>query len=268
MINPATHRVLLTGAAGEIGSALRTGLRTTYRHLRLTDLRPITNLAPNEEFIQADITDRPTLARLMQNTDALIHMTGAPANHTLETLFQINARGLYDTFETARLAGIKRIVYASSNHAHGMYPIEIPVTPAHPARPDSLYGTFKVLGETLLQYYHDRHNIASVSLRIGTFRPLPIDQRSLATWLSPRDITQLVDLALQHPNPGALVIQAYSGNTRLKITDPNWQTLGYTPLDNAENHLEHLHTLGINTTTPPWEHPHHGGTFATQPEKQ
>jgi uronate dehydrogenase len=267
MIDPATHRVLLTGAAGEIGTALRAGLRATYRHLRLTDVRPITDLAANEEFARTDISDRPALAAVMEGVDALIHMTGAPAEHDLETLFRINARGLYDTFECARLAGVKRIVYASSNHAHGMYPIEIPVTPAHPARPDSMYGAFKVLGETLLQYYQDRHAISSVSLRIGTYRPLPIDQRSLATWLSPRDICQLVDLSLRHPDPGALVIQGYSGNTRLKISDPNWARLGYVPLDNAEEHVEMLRAQGIVTETPPWEQAFHGGTFATQPEK-
>ncbi len=267
MIDPARHCVLLTGAAGEIGQALRAGLRAAYKNLRLTDLRPITDLAPNETFIQADISDRAALERAMHGVDALIHMTGAPADHDLETLFRINARGLYDTFEAARRAGVRRIVYASSNHAHGLYPIEIPVTPAHPARPDSMYGTFKVWGETMLRYYFDRHQIQSVSLRIGTYRPLPIDQRSLATWLSPRDICHLVDLSLRHQAPGALVIQGYSGNTHLKITDPNWATLGYTPLDNAEDHREMLRAQGIDVDGP-WEYDRHGGSFAVQPEKQ
>ena len=266
MIDPARHCVLLTGAAGEIGQALRAGLRATYANLRLTDLRPIGDLAPNETFIQADVSDRDALARAMQGVDALIHMTGAPADHDLETLFRINARGLYDTFEAARRAGVRRIVYASSNHAHGLYPIEIPVTPAQPPRPDSMYGAFKVWGETMLQYYFDRHGIQSVSLRIGTYRPLPIDQRSLATWLSPRDICQLVDLSLRHAAPGAMVVQGYSGNTHLKIADPNWATLGYTPLDNAEDHREMLRAQGIDVDGP-WEFAHHGGSFAVQPEK-
>jgi len=266
MIDPATHRVLITGAAGEIGKALRAGLRDKYRHLRLTDIRPIPDLANNEEGIVADVGDRAAFARMMQGVDALVHMTGAPAEHDLETLFRINARGLYDVFETARLAGVKRIVYASSNHAFGCYPIEVPVSPAMPARPDSMYGAFKVLGETLLQYYLDRHAIRSVSLRIGTYRPLPIDQRSLATWLSPRDICQLVDLSLRHPDPGAMVVNGYSGNTRIKTHDPNGQTLGYVPLDNAEEHIPMLRAQGIDIDGP-WEWPEHGGAFARQPEK-
>jgi uronate dehydrogenase len=266
MIDPATDRVLITGAAGAIGSALRDGLRARYRHLRLTDIQPIADLAENEEAILADVGDRAALAGLMHGVDALVHMTGAPADHDLETLFRINARGLYDVLETARLAGVKRIVYASSNHAFGCYPIEVPVSPAMPPRPDSLYGAFKVLGETMLQYYFDRHGIRSVSLRIGTYRPLPIDQRSLATWLSPRDIVQLVDLSLRHPDPACLVVNGYSGNTRIKTHDANWDVLGYRPLDNAEAHVEMLRAQGIDVDGP-WEWPEHGGAFARQPEK-
>jgi uronate dehydrogenase len=203
---------------------------------------------------------------MMQGVDALVHMAGAPAGHDLEQLFAINARGLFDVFEVARLAGVKRIVYASSNHAFGCYPITERVTPAHPPRPDSTYGAFKVLGETLLRLYHDRHAISSVSLRIGTYRPLPIDQRSLATWLSPRDVVQLVDLSLRHPDPGCLVVNGYSGNTRLKTHDPNWAFLGYRPIDNAEDHLELLRSKGIDTDGP-WEWPEHGGEMARAPER-
>ena len=98
-----------------------------------------------------------------------------------------------------------------------------------PPRPDSLYGVFKVFGETMLREYCDRHGIRSVSLRIGTFRTLPIDQRSLATWLSPADVARLVDLCAAPPDPGCLVVNGYSNNTRLKNFDPNWELLGYQP---------------------------------------
>ena len=266
MIDPATDRVLITGAAGEIGKALRAGLRGAYRHLVLTDIRPVADLAANETFVLADVGDRQAFEAMMRGVSALVHMTGAPAEHDLETLFRVNARGLYDVLEAARLGGVKRIVYASSNHAFGCYPIDIPVSPALPARPDSMYGAFKVLGETMLQYYFDRHGITSVSLRIGTYRPLPIDQRSLATWLSPRDIAHLVDVSLRHDNPGAMVVNGYSANTRVKTHDPNWAVLGYRPRDNAEEHIEMLRSMGVDTDGP-WEWPEHGGAFARQPEK-
>ncbi len=206
-VDPLTDRVLITGAAGLIGSALREHLRPAYRHLRLTDRHEIPAPAANEEAVTADITDRPAMERMVAGAKALVHLAGSDGVADLEALFQANVRGLFDTLEAARLGGVRRIVFASSNHVFGCYPIDVPVSPDLPPRPDGLYGAFKVLGETMLRTYHERHGISSVSLRIGTFRPLPIDQRSLATWLSPRDVAQLVDLSLRHPDPGCLVVK-------------------------------------------------------------
>ncbi|WP_158921045.1 NAD(P)-dependent oxidoreductase, partial [Acidisphaera sp. S103] len=238
MINPETDRILITGAAGAIGTALRDGLRAHWRHLRLTDIKPIQNLTNNEEAIVADVTDRPAIENMMQGVKAVVHLAGMIGNYDLESLFRVNARGLFDVFESARLAGVERIVFASSNHAFGCYPITESVSPVLPPRPDSLYGVFKVLGETMLRNYYDRHDIRSVSLRIGTYRTLPIDQRSLATWLSPRDVAHLVDVSLRYPDPGCMVVNGYSNNTRLKTHDPNWAVIGYQPSDNAEDHRE------------------------------
>ena len=265
MLDPANDRVLTTGAAGAIGTALRIGLRSTWRHLRLTDIRPIPDPANNEEPIIADIADRAALERMMHGTQALVYMTGVGGDYTLEDLFRVNVRGVFDAFEAARLAGVRRIVYASSNHAFGCYPITEQVTPAMPPRPDSLYGAFKVFGETMLREYFERHGIRSVSLRIGTFRTLPIDQRSLATWLSPGDVARLVDCALRHPDPGCLVVNGYSDNTRIKTFDPNWEELGYRPQDNAEDHVEMLRNQGVDVDGP-WEWPEHGGSHARAPE--
>ncbi len=266
MIDPKTDRVLITGAAGAIGTALRQGLRPRWHKLRVTDIRPMADAANNEEVVVADVTDRLVMERMMQGVAALVHLAGASGAGDLEDLYRTNVRGLFDVFEAARLAGVKRIVFASSNHAHGCYPIEVPVTPAHPPRPDTLYGAFKVLGEVMLHNYYDRYGIRSVSLRIGTYRPLPIDQRSLATWLSPADMVQLVEKSLLHPDPGCLVIQGYSGNTRIKVADPNWAFLGYRPVDDAEEHKEMLRAKGIDVDGP-WEWPEHGGSFPRSPER-
>jgi uronate dehydrogenase len=270
MIDPDTDHVLVTGAAGAIGTAVRAGLRGQWRHLRLNDIRPVQDLAANEELAVADVTDRPAVEAMMQGVRALVHLTGVGAGHTLEQLFRVNARGLFDVFEAARLAGVQRIVFASSNHAFGCYPITEPVSPALPPRPDSMYGVFKVLGETILRQYYDRYGIRSVSLRIGTYRDLPIDQRSLATWLSPRDVAHLVDVALRHPDPGCLVVNGYSNNTRLKTVDPNWAFLGYRPQDNAEDHREMLRAQGVDIDAADrgeWEWPEHGGSFVRRPER-
>jgi uronate dehydrogenase len=270
MINPDKDRVLITGAAGAIGTALRNGLRANWRHLRLTDIRPIQDLTNNEEAIVADISDRAAVEAMMQDVRAVVHLAGVIGSYNLETLFQVNARGLFDVFEAARLAGIERIVFASSNHAFGCYPITELVSPELPPRPDSQYGVFKVLGETMLRNYYDRHGITSVSLRIGTYRTEPIDQRSLATWLSPTDVAQLVDLSLRHSDPGCMVVNGYSNNTRLKTHDPNWAVLGYKPRDNAEDYREMLRAKGIDVDSPDrdeWEWPEHGGSYARAPER-
>jgi uronate dehydrogenase len=269
MLTPETDRVLITGAAGAIGTALRTGLRGTWRRMRLTDLRPIQDLDDNEEAVISDIGDRAMLERIMQGVRAVVHLAGTSGSYTLEDLFRVNARGLFDVFESARLAGVERIIFASSNHAFGCYAITESVSPALPPRPDSLYGVFKVLGETMLRYYYDRHGIRSVSLRIGTFRREPIDQRSLATWLSPGDVAHLVDVSLRHPDPGCMVVNGYSSNTRLKTSDPNWAILGYQPRDNAEHYREMLRSRGVDVDAPDrdeWEWPEHGGSFARAAE--
>jgi uronate dehydrogenase len=270
MINPETDRVLITGAAGAIGTALRDGLRTSWRHLRLADIRPVQNVTDNEEAVVADVADRSAIEAIMRDVRAVVHLAGVLGNYDLEALFRVNARGLFDVFESARLAGVERIVFASSNHAFGCYPIAEPVSPALPPRPDSLYGVFKVLGETMLRNYFDRHCIRSVSLRIGTYRSLPIDQRSLATWLSPADVVQLVDLSLRHPDPGCMVVNGYSNNTRLKTHDPTWAVLGYQPRDNAEDYREMLRDKGVDVEGPDrdeWEWPEHGGSHARAPER-
>jgi uronate dehydrogenase len=270
MINPDKDRVLITGAAGAIGTALRNGLRANWRHLRLTDIRPIQDLTNNEEAIVADISDRAAVEAMMQDVRAVVHLAGVIGNYNLETLFQVNARGVFDVFEATRLAGIERIVFASSNHAFGCYPITELVSPELPPRPDSQYGVFKVLGETMLRNYYDRHGITSVSLRIGTYRTEPIDQRSLATWLSPADVAQLVDLSLRHSDPGCMVVNGYSNNTRLNTHDPNWAVLGYKPRDNAEDYREMLRAKGIDVDSPDrdeWEWPEHGGSYARAPER-
>jgi uronate dehydrogenase len=270
MIDPETDRVLITGAAGAIGTALRDGLRASWRHLRLADIHPVRDVTDNEEAMIVDITDRSAVELMMRDVRAVVHLAGVLGNYDLETLFQVNARGLFDVFEAARLCGVERIVFASSNHAFGCYPITESVSPALPPRPDSLYGVFKVLGETMLRNYYDRHAIRSVSLRIGTYRPLPIDQRSLATWLSPGDVAQLVDLSLRHPDPGCMVVNGYSNNTRLKTHDPNWAVLGYKPRDNAEYYREMLRGQGIDVDSPDrdeWEWAEHGGAHARVAER-
>src|SRR4051812_13534889 len=138
MANPATDRVLITGAAGAIGTALRNGLRSAYRHLRLTDVKRCADPTPNEECIVADISDRGAIERMMDGVSAVVHLAGVGGDYTLEDLWRVNARGMFDVFEAARLAGVRPTVFASRNHAFCCFPISERGFPPLPPPPLTL----------------------------------------------------------------------------------------------------------------------------------
>jgi uronate dehydrogenase len=251
---------MITGAAGKIGTALRAGLRGRFPRFRVTDRAPIPAPREDEEAVVGDISDRSILDGLTKGVDCLVHLAGAPDPVDFETMFRVNARGMFDVFEASRRNGVKRIVFASTNHTFGMYPVQERVTPALPPRPDSFYGVTKVFGETLLRYYFDKHGIESVSLRIGTFRALPEAQRHLSTWFSIADAVRLFERALKQPQVGCLVVNGYSRNARLRTDDPNWVRIGYRPEDDAEEHRESLAAAGVDVDGP-LQWPIHGGEY-------
>ena len=253
-------RILITGAAGKIGATLRAGLAGRYEALRLLDRRPIEGLRPGEEAVVADLRDRAALARAVEGCDALVHLAGAPDPRDFEEMFRANVRGLYDLFEAARAAGVRRIVFASTNHTYGMYPVEHGMTELDPVRPDSFYGVAKVFGENMLRYYLDKHGIESVSLRIGSFEERPSQQRHLSTWLSPRDAVELVDRSLRQPGVGAAIVFGMSNNRRIRIAHPNWEAVGFRPQDDAEDWRDRLAAEGVDVDGPlQWSR--HGGAY-------
>jgi len=253
-------RILITGAAGKIGATLRAGLAGRYEALRLLDRRPIEGLRPGEEAVVADLRDRAALARAVEGCDALVHLAGAPDPRDFEEMFRANVRGLYDLFEAARAAGVRRIVFASTNHTYGMYPVEHGMTEHDQERPDSFYGVTKVFAEVMLRYYFDKHGIESVSVRIGSFEKRPSQQRHLSTWFSHGDSVELFDRALKQPNVGAAIVFGFSNNKRLKIKHPNWEAIGYKPTDDAETWHEQLKSEGVDVDGP-LEWKLHGGMY-------
>jgi len=110
-------RVLITGAAGHIGRTLRAGLQGQYALLRLADIAPQAPAGPHEEIVSADITQPADLERIMQGIDCVVHMAGVPDESTWERVRDLNIDGCYNVFEAARRAGVKRVIFASSNHA-------------------------------------------------------------------------------------------------------------------------------------------------------
>ncbi|MFL6164173.1 MAG: NAD-dependent epimerase/dehydratase family protein [Jatrophihabitantaceae bacterium] len=198
--------VLLTGSQGRIGSALLARLPELGWQLRGFD-----RVAGAD--VVGELTDPAALDRAMADVEAVIHLAGQPTEAPWPVIRESNVEGCYQLFEAARRAGVRRLVFASSNHAAGFTPRgtgELP--PDTPARPDTLYGVSKVFGEALARYYCDRYGFSVACLRIGTFGSRPPDRRGLASWLSPADCAHLVDRCLRSDELTYAVIWGVSAN--------------------------------------------------------
>jgi len=234
------ERILITGAAGAIGSTLRAGLAGTYPLLRLTDVKPITDLAPGEEFLPAELSDLAAMKSVTAGIDCVVHLGGVPREGPWDAILPANIVGTYNVFEAARQARVKRVVFASSNHVIGYHRAAKTVSIDAEPRPDSRYGASKMFGEALGRLYADKHGMSVACLRIGSFRPRPETVRQLATWVSPRDMVQLVRRCIDASAFHFLVLYGVSNNTRARWRNPAAATIGFAPQDNAEPHAEAL----------------------------
>jgi uronate dehydrogenase len=235
----AAKKVLITGAAGRIGTELRARLKDRCA-LRLLDRRPIPE--PEGEALVCDLGDLAGLEAACAGMDAVVHLAGNPGSSSAwEVLLEDNIKGTYNLFEAARRQGVKRVVFASTNHVTGYYEKEgVYTTPEMPERPDSLYGVSKAFGEDLGRFYADQHGLAVICLRIGSFLPEEAvrnrrGDRVLSTWLSPRDCAQLVWRGIEAKEVKFGIFYGISGNKRAYWDTGNArQLLGYAPEDDAE----------------------------------
>lgn len=233
----AKKLVLITGAAGGVGSFLRPYLRRDYRLRLHYRQNPLKELAEGEEAIQADIEDFPAVERIVRGVDAIVHLAGEPSpGASWEGVRGANIDGTHNVFEAARRAGVPKIVFATTNHVMGMYDRDRawPIHPDQPIRPDSYYGVSKAFGEALARYYVDDFGLAIICLRIGWVLERPHNEAALRMWLSPRDLAQLVGLSIETPVRFGLYY-GVSANTRLKWNIANVRRdLGYAPVDDSE----------------------------------
>jgi uronate dehydrogenase len=252
-------RILITGSGGLIGRTLRAGLYGHYPALRLLDIKPQDAARAGEELFAADITDPEAMRTALKDVDCVVHLAGVPRENTWDTILPTNIVGTYNVFEAARLNRVKRMIYASSNHAVGYYRVSQKIGTDILPRPDGCYGVSKVFGEALGRMYSDKYGLSVACLRIGSYRERPQDARQLSTWISPRDTVQLVRRCIDAPDYHYLIVYGASANTRSRWVNPAADFLNYKPQDNAEDFAREL-----SGKTPPAGDPateFHGGSF-------
>ncbi|MBS2962717.1 NAD(P)-dependent oxidoreductase [Actinocrinis puniceicyclus] len=227
--------ILITGAAGRIGTLMRPRLARPGRTLRLLDIEPL-QPGPGEEAIRASVTDLAALTEASRGADVVIHLGGKSGEAPWERILDTNIDGTYKVFEAARRAGVPRVVFASSNHAVGFHtPDEYPLAEDAPPLPDTYYGVSKVAGEALGALYHHRYGLDVICIRILSCFPEPPDQRALSTWFSPDDCARMFEACLAADKPGYRVVYGVSANTRGGwVSLKGAAELGYRAEDDAE----------------------------------
>ncbi|SFC10338.1 uronate dehydrogenase [Polaromonas sp. OV174] len=240
------EKLLLTGAAGGLGKALRERLKANCTVLRLSDVQAFGEAAAGEEVVLADLADAAAVNQMVAGVNAIVHLGGMSVEGPFGPILQANIIGAYNLYEAARKHGVKRVVFASSNHVTGFYRQGETITADHPARPDGLYGLSKAFGEDLSRFYFDRYGIETACVRIGSSFAAPKDRRMLATWLSFDDLHRLITACLTTPVLGHSIIFGMSDNAVTWWDNSRARHVGYRPQDSSDIFRE-----AVYARTPP-----------------
>lgn len=236
---PERRRVLVTGAAGNIGSYFAEHSHDRY-DLRLMvrqgdDAKEINGFG---EVVEADLADLERLKEICEGIDTVVHMAGDPdPSATWRHLLEANIIGSYHMFVAAKAAGCRRVIYASSIHAISGYPADVQVKTSEPVNPGDLYGVSKCCAEAMGRYMAEQEGLSVIALRIGAFQPLesalkPDSISMLDAWVSQRDLTQLIRKCIDVENVKFAILHGLSNNRfkRMDISDAR-ELVGYDPQD-------------------------------------
>lgn len=228
------NRLLLTGAAGGLGRVLRETLKPYAHTLRLSDIAEMAPVGAGEETVVCNLADKAAVHDLVAGCDAIVHLGGVSVERSFEEVLEGNIKGVFHIYEAARRHGVRRVVFASSNHVIGFYKQTEHIDARVPKRPDGYYGLSKSFGEDMASFYFDRYGIETVSIRIGSSFPEPLNRRMLCSWLSYRDLTTLVEKSLFTPNVGHTIVYGMSDNRNVWWDNSAATVLGFMPQDSSE----------------------------------
>ena len=257
------EKLLVTGAAGGVGTRLRKLMKGLYPSIRWSDLRKPGDLAGDEDFMAADLADLTAVEKIVAGVDGIVHLGGYSIEGPWDTILQANIVGTYNLFEAARRAGVKRVVFASSNHAVGFYPRDKRIGINVPVRPDSRYGVSKAFGEALGALYAEKHGIRVTCLRVGNVGDAPADRRRLAIWLKPEDLVALIRIGLEHPHIRYEIFYGVSDNADSWWDNSNARRYGYQPQGKAGDSLHQAMAAQAALPPDPIGDRYQGGPFCS-----
>jgi uronate dehydrogenase len=240
-------RILFTGAAGNLGKRVRARLHEFADIVRLSDIADFGPAEPHEEIVLCDLADRDAVFRMCEGVDAILHFGGISTEVEFAPIMQANILGMVNLYEAVHKLGIRRVVFASTNHTMGMYENHQVVDATMPPRPDGYYGVSKVFGESLSRWYWDRFGIETVCLRIGYCFPEPFDHRSMCCWLSLDDLVELLRRSLVTPRVGHTITFGVSNNEGVWWDARHSTHLGYRPKDSS---TQFAYKLPVEVTYP------------------
>ena len=256
-------KLVLTGAAGRLGSYLREPLSKMADNLVSSDIADdIGNLYEGESYQKADLANLDEIVDLLEGADMVVHFGAIGDEAPFEQILGPNIIGAYNVWEAAYRNGVRRVVYASSVHAVGMHSKHDGIGVDAPHRPDTFYGLAKCFAEDLASLYWDKRQIESVCMRIFSCAQVN-NPRSLGTWLSYDDLIQLVQRSIEAPTTAFTVVYGISNNDRAPVKNDKALFLGYKPKDNAEVYAEEILAETGTLDHQDLEHMCIGGPFAT-----
>ncbi|WP_332851311.1 NAD-dependent epimerase/dehydratase family protein [Duganella sp. S19_KUP01_CR8] len=256
-------RLLLTGAAGGLGKILRDRIKPWADVVRLSDIGDMGEAREGEEIVQCDLADKAAVFKLLEDVDAVLHFGGISTENTFENIMAANIAGTYNLYEAVHKHGVKRVVFASSNHTIGYYKTTDYIDADSPMRPDSLYGVSKCFGESLSRYYYDRAGIETVCLRIGSSFPEPVNPRMLVTWFSYDDLVESLRVSLFTPRVGHTILFGASANPGSWWDNSKAAHLGFNPKDSSTRFAANFPDTGVYPPKDDVATIYQGGGFLT-----